>query len=574
MKDVKGPGDFLAWLGGGDLNILDRAPGSERTRFIQMAIVLLTTSGIGTLSMMFALHDGVHTPLAVAIVGGFAWGFIILNLDRFLVLSMGHMRDWKRLLLMALPRLALAAVISVVVVATPMTLRIFASDIKNQMVQVNASESKQVAQQQLQTGPAAQAAAILTKINTDKQIQAGHLQGTVSNPEVTFWQNKVNTLTPQVQLAQTEMDQAQAAYQCEVDGSGPGCEGASKLQGDGPMAQLKKTEFEQAQQNYQNLDSQLKSAQGQLATAQSAAEKGSGQTLQQQQSAAKAELPGLQRQYNQLETQLKSNEAQAQGAVEGNTGILAQLQDLSDAGAKNPVLGTAQWVVTLLFFCIEILPVMVKVLLNIGPLSTYETLLKNEEDMITDRAKLTRVTRRRDAEREADKQIAIDEHMRQLEEDLGKKANEHVAQHMEAILDVALAEWSRQVQAKLGVQLPPGTLPGAAGTVSGQVMPGSPGGHGAAGAPGRHGGAGVPGGAPVRVTGPQPRLSLTGPQPTIGVGGAQPPVNGGHPGGGYNGANGSGAGGNNGNGQGPTITYLTPPGGGYLLPDEEDGDLL
>lgn len=552
--DVNGPGDFLAWLGGADLRILAQAPGYERTRFIQMAIVLLTTAGIGTLSMMFALHDGVHTPLAVAIIGGLAWGFIILNLDRFLVLSMGHARDLKRLLLMALPRLALAAVISMVV-ATPLTLRIFASDIDNEMVQVNASESKQVATQQLQTGPATQAAAILTKINTDKLILAGHLQGTVSNPEVSFWQGKVNTLTPQVQQAQTAMDKAQTAYQCEVDGSGPGCEGASDLQGAGPMAQLKKTEFDQARQKYQGLYKQLHSAQQQLGKAQSAAEKASGQTLRQQQSAANAELPGLQKQYNKLESQLKKNEAQAQRAVQGNTGILAQLQDLSAAGAKNPMLSAAQWIVTLLFFCIEILPVMVKVLLNIGPLSTYETLLKNEEDIITDKAKLTRVTRRRDAEKEADKQIAIDQHMRQLEEDLGKKANVHVAQHMEAILDVALAEWSRQVQANLGVQLAPGTMPRAAGTVGGQVLPGSPGGYGGVSAPGTHGGVSAPGGNPVRVTGPHPRLSLTGPQPRLG-------------------ANGSGTSGNNGNGQSPMITYLTPPGGGYSLPDDEDGDLL
>ena len=41
MKDIHGPGDFLAWLGGADLKILAQAPGYERTRFIQMAIVLL-----------------------------------------------------------------------------------------------------------------------------------------------------------------------------------------------------------------------------------------------------------------------------------------------------------------------------------------------------------------------------------------------------------------------------------------------------------------------------------------------------------------------------------------------------
>ena len=565
MKDVHGPGDFLAWLGGADLKVLENAIGSERTRFIQMAIVLLTTAGIGTLSMVFALHDGVRTSLAVAIIGGLVWGFIILNLDRFLVLSMGQSRDLKRLLLMALPRLGLAAVISLVV-ATPMTLRIFASDIGNEMVQVNANESRQVARQQLQSGPATQAAATLVKINTDKQIMAGHLQGTVSNPQVAFWQNKVNTLTPQVQRAQTAADKAQAAYQCEVDGSGPGCEGASDKQGNGPIAQLKQAELVQAQQKYQGLNNQLQSAQQNLQAAESTAEKASGQTLQQQQAAAKAELPGLEKQYSQLEAQLKKNEAQAQGAVEHNTGILAQLHDLSAAGAKNSMLSVAQWVVTLLFFCIEILPVMIKVLLNIGPLSNYEELLKNEEDIITDQAKLDRVTKRRAAQREADraereavKQEVIDKHMLQLEENLGKKANSHVAQHMEDILDVALADWSRQVQAKLSGQRPPGSLPGPAGSVSGQ---------GRQGRHGRPGGTGAPGSPSVHVTAPQPRLSITGPQPIVGANGTQPPVNGGQPGAGYNG---SGVSGSNGNGQAPRVTDLTQPnGGGYALPDDED----
>jgi hypothetical protein len=161
---------------------------------------------------------------------------------------------------------------------------------------------------------------------------------------------------------------------------------------------------------------------------------------------------------------------------------------------------------------------------------------------------------------------------------------------MEIILDVALAEWSRQVQAKLGVHLPPGTLPGAAGTVSGQVIPGSPRGYGPAAGSGRHSGAGVPGGTPVHVTGPQPRASLTGPQPVFRASGTQPPVNGtqppvngtapqvngtqapvngGQPGSGYNGTNGT-----NGNGSVPTITYVVPPGGGYSLPDDEGGDFL
>ena len=85
------------------------------------------------------------------------------------------------------------------------------------------------------------------------------------------------------------------------------------------------------------------------------------------------------------------------------------------------MLSVAQWIVTLLFFFIEILPVTAKVLLNIGPLSPYETLLKTEEDIITDQPKLTRVIPRQDAERESDTQIAIDEHMRQREGASGRR---------------------------------------------------------------------------------------------------------------------------------------------------------
>ena len=83
-----------------------------------------------------------------------------------------------------------------------------------------------------------------------------------------FGQTQATTLTPQVQQAQTTMDKAQAAYQCEIDGSGLGCEGASNLQGDGPMAHLKESEFQQAQATYQSLDTRLKAAQQTLGSAQ------------------------------------------------------------------------------------------------------------------------------------------------------------------------------------------------------------------------------------------------------------------------------------------------------------------
>ena len=99
--------------------------------------------------------------------------------------------------------------------------------------------------------------------------------------------------------------------------------------------------------------------------------------------------------------------------------------------------------------------------------------------------------------------------------------------------------------------------PGAAGPFGGNGTPGggsydpaSPGVTGQQGAPRRR-----------SITGSQPRLGLTGPQARLSSDSANgnPGTNGSH------GPNGTG-----GTGYEPTITWTTPPGGGYGLPDDRD----
>ena len=443
----------LAWLGGANNDILRKVP-TEQSRFVQMALVLLTTSCIGMVSMMFALDDGVHTPLPVAIIGGISWGLIILNLDRFLVLSMGHTRDWKKLLLMALPRLALAAVISIVV-ATPMTLRIFQHDISNQMAIQQTNESAKLNK----TEPKTILAKDLNKVNVQiakwNNVLAGNLEGIkASTPQLADDQKNVSSLTTQVNAAQTKMNSAYDKWNCEVHGAGTNCAaGSSRTPGDGPRAQNDYMTYVQDKTSYDSLSSQLNSARTQESAAQQQADANANSTLTSQQAVAREKLPGLRQEQATLEKKVNQQLQSNARDVNSNNGILAQLQALSDAGSTDPVLAGAQLMVTLLFFFIEILPVLVKFLLNIGPLSLYEIALKNEENLITDTMKTSRVTRRQDIEREALKQQAIDEDMRQREEALGKMANAHVAAHMETILKQALTNWSVQVQSQLGGQL-------------------------------------------------------------------------------------------------------------------------
>src|SRR5262245_21558433 len=135
---------------------------------------------------------------------------------------------------------------------------------------------------------------------------------------------------------------------------------------------------------------------------------------------------------------------------------------LTAAGAANSVLKFAQTIVTLLFFLIEILPVMVKFLLNLAPPTAYDKVAESRVKTITDQADLSRIKARRDAERESDEQrrlmdgesqvrINVADDMRRREEQLGVSANEHVANEMKTILDAQLAEWATQVRAQLGL---------------------------------------------------------------------------------------------------------------------------
>jgi Domain of unknown function (DUF4407) len=450
--------DFLAWLGGADKDLLAKVP-QERGKFVQMGCVLLTTASIAAVSMIFAMHDGVRVLLAGAIVLGLFWGLIIINLDRFLVLSMGSTRDLGRLIWISLPRLLLAAVISLVI-ATPLTLRIFQSDINVALNSANLQESKLQQQQLRGSGLQQQATALLAQIKTDKATLAGHLPESVTNPALQTAQQQITELQPKVQAAKTAEIHAYEVWQCELYGDGPGCAGASNRAGNGPIAQAKEQTYRQDLNTYNQLNAQLLAAERSQSTAEKQVKQSQGSTLAAAQKAARTELPGLEARYGGLEQQIRTKAQQDQNALNRNSGVLAQLSALSAAGSHNFTLRLAQIVVTLLFFFIELLPVTVKFLLNLGPPSTYEKVAKLEEEKILDQARLGRLTQRRNAERESDEQqkkadaatrvrVNVAEDMSNREQALGIHANEHVAGKMEEILDAALQEWSEQVRAKL-----------------------------------------------------------------------------------------------------------------------------
>lgn len=459
--------DFLAWLGGADLAILRQAP-RDRGKYVQMGCVLLATSSIAAVSMTFAIHNTMGSPVPIAMIFGFFWGLVILNLDRFLVISMGVTRDKKRLWGVAVPRLLMAMVVSLVI-STPITLEIFRSDIYAQITTMNLNESQQVASKEAKSDLQQRANAVQVKITADEAVLVGHLPNTVTSPQLQDAQNQVNQLQPQVAAAQSAVITAREAYQCELYGYGVGCAGGSGRAGYGPIAQAKKAAYDNAVTEYNSLNQQLTEAEATLSQAKGTVQQSQASALAADQQAARHELPGLKAQLATLQSQIKQQDNFDQANVMGNTGILRQLTALFRASGSNPVLLLAHLAVAALFFLIEVMPVAIKLLLNLGgPPTAYEQLLKAEDDKLVEAMKQERLNERRRRERESEEvkqkadagsqarlTQALDMSKRQV--DLGLKANDVVARKMEEILDVALEQWSAQVQAMLdGVQVPPG----------------------------------------------------------------------------------------------------------------------
>src|SRR3954471_11500076 len=129
-------GDDLAVLGGARPDVLEAAPGA-RPRFVALGGVLLSTGGLAVVSMAFAVAMalGVWWPLALLV--GLGWGAVVVNLDRMLLVGMAHDASLKRNLVLAVPRVGLALILGWVI-ATPLTLQVFAKEIDTEIVTMQA----------------------------------------------------------------------------------------------------------------------------------------------------------------------------------------------------------------------------------------------------------------------------------------------------------------------------------------------------------------------------------------------------------------------------------------------------
>ncbi len=410
--------DRLADLAGARRDILEVVPGA-RTKFVAMGAVVLATAGLAALSASFAAGMALRAPLPIAIAIGLGWGVVILAIDRALVVGMNGQPTLGRSALMALPRLVLALILGTVI-STPITLQIFHPEIDTEIRAMHQQAADKFSEDLAADTRFAPIPQLEQQVADAK---ARKISDGTSDPVVKAKQDAYNA-------AYAEYLKLQEQAQCELNGRcGTGRQGVGEAYRNIQAAADRQRAIADAARR--ELDT---------AAAASAGQAESDLTTAQQQ------LDSLVRQRDQLQAEFDARNAD-------NTGLLIRLEALHRIGDRDSMLGLAHLLLWAMFTCIELLPVLVKLLMHTGDASAYDRVLTAQDDGEADVFE-DQVQCWKDLQSERSQAgLDIERDRIARERRQGVAINERVFEVQSAVVAEALTIWGRHARARTQDQL-------------------------------------------------------------------------------------------------------------------------
>lgn len=305
---------FLMICSGANLHILRKSP-SEWNKFAGIGGIVLFTAVFATLSAGYAMYTIFEDYWISA---GFAilWGLMIFNLDRYIVSSIKKTGSWWNQILMSIPRLILAAFLGIII-SKPLELKIFEKEVNKQLNTIIQRNKTQL----------------------QKEMQGRILQQ--SSP----FESEKQQIDSKLADYQKAYDSAAVELEKEILGKQSGL--TSGKVGFGTNAKRKAELKEQRRQDLENYRQQM---QPRL------------QYLDNE----------ISKVYNSIETERNKTET-----IEDRfNGFAARLQALDELGKNTPIMATAAMFIMGLFICLEISPVLIKLISSVGP---YDYLLEKTE---------------------------------------------------------------------------------------------------------------------------------------------------------------------------------------------------
>jgi hypothetical protein len=209
MKTVQ---NFFLFCSGVDYSILDKCP-SDRNKYVGIGATVFFTGVLAFFSSGYALYTVFESWLA-AVAFGLVWGMMIFNLDRYIVMSMKSYGRWWRDWFVALPRLALAVLLALVI-SKPLEMKIFEKEIQAELVSMEQEvfkhqEDKVKTRYQAQIEEQrAQITALKTEITDKTAARDARVKEAVQEADGTGGSGKKN-LGPIYKAKKAEADKAEA----------------------------------------------------------------------------------------------------------------------------------------------------------------------------------------------------------------------------------------------------------------------------------------------------------------------------------------------------------------------------
>ena len=414
------------WLSGANQEVLARCPG-ERTKLIGLGGAVATTSLMATGAATYTALTMLHAPLPGALLIGLFWGVAIMNLDRWLLVTLRRQRSTWLTVGQAVPRVILALVTGLVI-SEPLVLLVFHNEVGAQAVQNR--------QEQLREGR--------EKLNA-QYTQIQRLQTRADSTEkalTTVDRGAVLTSVPQYRILSAERNRLQArlaaaqrASLCEYDGScGTGREGS------GPVYAAK-------QQLVNRMQAQVDAKQRELTALQTQLLHDEAAKSSLASGFNRGELARLRRELARLRAQQRADDQDLRHAYGAPIGLLDREEALGTLSHTHASMRNARYTFLAFILLLDSLPVFAKLITLFGRRNLYDRLLDDAEDRAFD--SITLEHRRIAEAREIQTEIIVDEAKtrRKFQLEAMKELTAEVVAAQKAAGKAMVREWKKSAMA-------------------------------------------------------------------------------------------------------------------------------
>ncbi|MCF8273685.1 MAG: DUF4407 domain-containing protein [Flavobacteriaceae bacterium] len=196
---------FFIICSGADTDILESCSKGEQNKYAGIGATVFFTAVMAFIAASYALYT-VFDNLYSSVFFGLIWGFLIFNLDRFIVSTIKKTGNFMDEFIQATPRIILAVIIAVVI-SKPLELKIFEKEINQ----------------------------VLLKQKNDLTLANKNQIAKQFTPNIKGIDNNIKSLQQQIATKEAEVNELYNTYIAEAEGTA-----GTKRLGKGPVYQEKR----------------------------------------------------------------------------------------------------------------------------------------------------------------------------------------------------------------------------------------------------------------------------------------------------------------------------------------------